>query len=47
MGLIYTALDDDARALQWFERAFAVNPNMPMIERRIELLREKLKGKAI
>ena len=47
MGLIYTALEDDARALQWFERAFEVNPNMPVIERRIELLREKLKGEAI
>ena len=47
MGLIYTALEDDARALQWFERALAVNPNMPMIKIRTELLREKLKGEAI
>jgi tetratricopeptide (TPR) repeat protein len=47
MGLIYTALEDDARALQWFERALEVNPNMPMIARRTELLRERLKGEAI
>ena len=47
MGLIYTALEDDARALKWFERGLAVNPNMPLIKKRVELLREKLKGEAI
>ena len=47
MGLISTALDNEASALAWFERALQVNPHMPAIELQADLLREKLKGDPI
>ncbi|MFQ5785771.1 MAG: tetratricopeptide repeat protein [Alphaproteobacteria bacterium] len=47
MGLILTAIEDDRGALEWFERALAVNPHMPFIRIRVEMLRAKLKGEKI
>ena len=47
MGLISTALEDEASALEWFERALEVNPHMPGIEHQADLLRERLKGDPI
>ncbi len=45
-GMIYLRLDRPELALQYFERALAVNPNMPQIEMAIEELRQFLKDKA-
>lgn len=47
MGLIYTALQDGEAALSWFEQALEVNPHMPAIARRTEMLRKMLKGEPI
>ena len=47
MGLIHTALEDEPRALDWFERALIVNPHMPFIRLRAGQLRDKLKGEPI
>lgn len=44
-GLIYLQLHRPELALQYFERALAVNPNMPQIEMAIEELRQLLKAK--
>jgi tetratricopeptide (TPR) repeat protein len=41
-GMIYTQLDQPARALEYFERALAVNPNMDGVRTSIETLRELL-----
>jgi tetratricopeptide (TPR) repeat protein len=42
LGQIYLALDDEEKALAWFRRAFAVNPNMLGIEMEIKRLEERL-----
>ncbi len=47
MGLIQTALDDEKAALKWFERALAVNPHLTLINLRVKMLRDKLKGTPI
>ncbi|MFQ5984514.1 MAG: tetratricopeptide repeat protein [Alphaproteobacteria bacterium] len=47
MGLIHTALEDEALALEWFERALGVNPHMPYIKERVRRLKEKIEGKPI
>lgn len=47
MGLILVAKDDMAEALQWFERALAVNPHMAGVRANIEALRKELKGRRI
>jgi hypothetical protein len=44
MGLCYLGLDEPRRALDWFERAVAVNPNMYTIRSYIKQLREFLKN---
>jgi tetratricopeptide (TPR) repeat protein len=44
MGLCYLGLDEPRRALDWFERAVAVNPNMDTIQSYITQLREFLKN---
>ncbi len=41
-GMIYTQLDQPARALEYFERALAVNPNMDGVRTSIDALRELL-----
>jgi tetratricopeptide (TPR) repeat protein len=42
MGLCYLGLDEPRRALDWFERAVAVNPNMDTIQVYIQQIREFL-----
>ena len=42
MGLCYLGLDDPRKALEWFERAVAVNPNMDTIQTYIQQIREFL-----
>jgi tetratricopeptide (TPR) repeat protein len=41
-GMIYTQLDQPARAIEYFERALAVNPNMEGVRSTVETLRELL-----
>ncbi len=41
-GMIYVELDQPARALEYFERALAVNPNMDGVRNTVETLRERL-----
>lgn len=41
-GMIYVQLDQPARALEYFERALAVNPNMDGVRNTVEALRELL-----
>jgi len=41
-GMIYLQLGDPARALGYFERALAVNPNLSQVEERVETLRQLL-----
>lgn len=47
MGLIYTELKDAPAALFWFERALEINPHMPSIAMRVEILSKMLKGEPI
>jgi tetratricopeptide (TPR) repeat protein len=39
-GMIYLKLGDPARALAYFERALAVNPNLTQVEESVETLRQ-------
>ena len=41
-GMIYLKLGDPARALTYFERALAVNPNLTQVEENVEALRRFL-----
>jgi tetratricopeptide (TPR) repeat protein len=41
-GMIYLKLGDPARALPYFERALAVNPNLTQVEQTVEMLRRLL-----
>ena len=41
-GMIYIQLDQPARALEYFERALALNPNMDGVRSTVETLRELL-----
>lgn len=41
-GMIYLRLDQPLLALPWFERALAVNPNLPQVEETVEMLRALL-----
>ncbi len=47
MGLCYLALGDDAKALDAFRRALAVDPNLPGAADRVRALEDKIKGRAI
>jgi tetratricopeptide (TPR) repeat protein len=44
MGLCYLGLDEPRQALEWFERAIAVNPNMDTIQSYIQQIREFLRN---
>jgi tetratricopeptide (TPR) repeat protein len=44
MGLCYLGLDEPRKALEWFERTVAVNPNMDTIQSYIQQIREYLKN---
>lgn len=41
-GMIYLQLDQPARALEYFERALAVNPNLNQVEETVQALRRLL-----
>lgn len=41
-GMIYLRLDQPLLALPWFERALAINPNLPQLEETVEMLRALL-----
>jgi tetratricopeptide (TPR) repeat protein len=41
-GMIYIQLDQPARALEYFERALAVNPNLDGVQNAVERLRDLL-----
>jgi tetratricopeptide (TPR) repeat protein len=41
-GMIYLQLNDPARALEHFERALRINPNLPQVEETVETLRALL-----
>ena len=47
LGLIHNQLGDEARALENFKRAVAVNPHMPQIEAQIRRLEAKVEGKKL
>jgi tetratricopeptide (TPR) repeat protein len=47
MGLCYLGLDEPRQALEWFERAVAVNPNMDTIQSYIQKLREFLRNQTL
>jgi tetratricopeptide (TPR) repeat protein len=42
-GMIYLRLDQPAKALEYFERALAVNPNMDGVSNTVDLLRALLR----
>jgi tetratricopeptide (TPR) repeat protein len=41
-GMIYLRLDLPARALEYFEKALAVNPNLPQVQDTIEAIKSLL-----
>ena len=41
-GMIYLQLDQPARALEYFERALAVNPNLSSVVDTVEMLKRLL-----
>ncbi len=46
-GLIYIELEDDAQALEAFEDALVINPFLPAARHNAEVLRQRLKDRAI
>ena len=47
LGLVYLALDEEQKALDAFDRALAVHPNLAGADTHIRALREKLRGRKI
>ncbi len=47
LGLIYSRLDDNASALDAFERALKVNPHLEQARAEVKRLRRKVKGENI
>ncbi len=45
-GLCYLSQRNLTKALEWFERAVAVNPNMPQIEQYIEVIKRFLRDQS-
>lgn len=46
-GLIYVELEDDALALEAFEDALVINPFLPAARQNAEVLRKRIKDRAI
>jgi tetratricopeptide (TPR) repeat protein len=44
-GMIYMQLDRPERAIEYFERALAINPNLEQVEETIEALRRSLRSR--
>jgi len=44
MGLILSELGEDGQALDWFERALAINPHLQGIRERVRAIKAKLRG---
>ena len=47
LGLVYLALDEEEKALDAFDRALAVHPNLAGADTHIRALRDKLRGRKI
>jgi tetratricopeptide (TPR) repeat protein len=47
LGMIHVVLGEYSKAINWFERALAVNPHMPAVRENVSMLRERLRGKPI
>jgi len=47
LGLIYNRLDEDAAALDAYERALKVNPHLSQAEQEVKRLRGRVKGRRI
>jgi len=47
MGLCYLGLEDPRKALEWFERAVAINPNLDSIQHYIEQIRAYLRNRSL
>ncbi len=47
MGLCYLGLNEPRQALEWFERAVAVNPNLDSIQHYIQQIRAYLRNQAL
>lgn len=47
MGLCYLGLEDPRKALEWFERAVAINPNLDSIQHYIEQIRTYLRNRSL
>ena len=47
LGLVHLALDEEEKALDAFDRALAVHPNLAGADTHIRALREKLRGRKI
>ena len=41
-GMIYVELDQPGRAVEYFQKALAVNPNLTSVEQAIETLKAQL-----
>ncbi len=47
LGLVYLALDEEEKALEAFDRAIAVHPNIAGADTHIRALRDRLRGRKI
>jgi tetratricopeptide (TPR) repeat protein len=47
MGLCYLGLNEPRQALEWFERAVAVNPNLDTVQHYIQQIRARLRNQTL
>jgi tetratricopeptide (TPR) repeat protein len=47
LGMIYDAIGEKEGALKAYQRAFRINPHLPMVRQRIDTLGTELKGRPI
>lgn len=47
MGLCYLGLNEPRQALEWFERAVAINPNLDTIQQYIQQIRAYLRNQSL